>query len=90
MGTFVAVYVRGSGAAAWLMRVPLGGPWVACRHGWLACRVWLNFNLNNNNNKREATRNYSCQSTSVIHDIWIHQSRPSSSIIGGEIPGSHM
>ena len=46
MGTFVAVYVRGSGAAAWLMRVPLGGTWVAFRHGWLACRVWLNCNLN--------------------------------------------
>ena len=42
VGTFVAVYVRGSGAAAWLMRVPLGGTWVAFRHGWLACRVWLN------------------------------------------------
>ena len=40
MGTFVAVYVRGSGAAAWLMRVPLGGTWVAVRHGWLAFRVF--------------------------------------------------
>ena len=41
MGTFVAVYVRGSGAAAWLMRVPLGGTWVAVGHCWLAFRVWL-------------------------------------------------
>lgn len=45
MGTFVAVYVRGSGAAAWLMRVPLGGTWVAVGHCWVAFSVWLNCHL---------------------------------------------
>ena len=43
MGTFVAVYIRRSGAAAWLMRVPLGGTWVAVGYGWVAFRVWLIF-----------------------------------------------
>ena len=33
MGMFVAVYIRWSGAAAWLVGVPVGGTWVAVAHG---------------------------------------------------------
>ena len=43
----VAVYIRRAAAAAWLMRVPLGGTPVAVGHCWVAFRVWLNCNLAN-------------------------------------------
>ena len=37
----VAVYIKQAAAAAWLMRVPLGGTPVAVGHCWVAFRVWL-------------------------------------------------
>ena len=33
MGIFVAVYIRRSGAAAWLVGVLVGGTWVAVARG---------------------------------------------------------
>ena len=42
MRAVVAVYIRWVAAAAWLMRVPLGGTPVAVGHCWVAFRVWLN------------------------------------------------
>ena len=39
MRAFVAVYIRWSGAAAWLVRVPVDGTPVAVGHCWVAFRV---------------------------------------------------